>query len=136
MPTVVVLAVCLGSLLPGTQDSLWKSAGYIFTLAGSIKEAIGHFKAGDFDLVLLGQSIPAEARERLTFLIRATGSHVPVISISGACGHRDSFADATFRYDPSDLLAGMRKLLANNAARLLSVEYKRGCEPLRPFGLS
>jgi DNA-binding NtrC family response regulator len=115
MSTIVVLAVCLDSLQPGTQDSAWKSAGYVFTPAGSISEAINHFKAGDFDLVLLGHSIPADSRERLTFLIRATGSHVPVISIAGASGLHDSFADATFRFDSGDLLAGMGKLLAIKA---------------------
>jgi len=89
----------------------WKSAGYFAISTASIKDAINHFKAGDFDLVLLGHSIPVEARERLTFLIRTTCSHVPVACISGTSGHQDSFADATFERDSTDLLTGMRKLL-------------------------
>jgi hypothetical protein len=102
-------------LLPGTQDSVWRSAGYFFIPADSIKEAISHFKAGDFDLVLLGHSISAEARERLTFLIRATGSHVPVACIAGSSGHHDSFADATFEQKTSELLTGMGELLKDKA---------------------
>jgi DNA-binding response OmpR family regulator len=94
---------------------LWKSAGYIFISAGSIRQAIDHFKAGDFDLVLLGHSIPAESRERLTYLIRATGSRVPVVCIAGSSEPDDSFADATFRNDSSELLTGMEKLLATKA---------------------
>jgi len=96
MSTIVVLAVCVDQFFPGTEASVWKSAGYFFIPAASIKEAIKHFKAGDFDLVLLGNSIPEESRERLTYLIRATGSHVPVVCIAGSSGHHDSFADATF----------------------------------------
>lgn len=115
MPTIVVLAVCLDSSLPGIQDPIWKSAGYIFISAGSIRQAIDHFKAGDFDLVLLGQSIPAESRERLTFLIRATGSRVPVVSIAGSSGSDDSFADATLRIDSGALLVGLENLLADKA---------------------
>ena len=115
MPTTVVLAVCLDSLVPGPQDSAWRSAGYFFIPANSIKEAISHFKAGDFDLVLLGHTIPAEARERLTFLIRATGSNVPVVSMAGLSDHNDSFVDATQGADPGILLAGMENLLANKA---------------------
>ena|SRR5208337_3521247 len=115
MATIVVLAVCLDPVLPGTQDSVWRSAGYFFIPAGSIKEAINHFEAGDFDLVLLGRSISTEARERLTFLIRATGSRVPVASIAGSPGQRDSFADATFEQETSELLTGMGQLLESKA---------------------
>lgn len=117
MASIVVLAVCLDPLLPGTQAPVWRSAGYFFIPAGSIQEAINHFKAGDFDLVLLGQEISAESRERLTFLIRATGSLVPVVCIAGAQSHHNSFADATFGQETSELLAGMGELLKSKSIR-------------------
>ena len=79
--------------------------------ANSVKEAINHFKAGDFDLVLLGHSVPVDAKERLAFLIRATGSRVPVVSIAGSSEHHDSFADATFDHDSTNLLSGIGDLL-------------------------
>jgi len=115
MPTTVVLAVCLDSLIPGTQDSTWRSAGYFFIPANSIREAITHFKAGDFDMVLLGHSIPEDDRERLAFLIRATGSKVPVVCIAGSSRHPDTFVDATFGTDQSEMLEGMEVLMANKA---------------------
>jgi DNA-binding NtrC family response regulator len=111
MSTIVVLAVCLDQFFPGAEASTWKSAGYFFVPAPSIKEAIKHFKAGDFDLVLLGHSIPVESRERLTYLIRATASHVPVVCIAGSLGQQDSFADATFAQGSTDLFTGMGELL-------------------------
>jgi len=80
-----------------------------------VKGAIDHFRAGDFDLVLLGHSVPAEARERLTFLVRTTAAHVPVACIAGTSGDPDSFADATFERDSTDLLTAMRELLRGKA---------------------
>lgn len=115
MATTVILAVCLEPLLPGAQGPDWTSAGYIFLTANSIQEAINHFKNGDFDLVLLGHSVPVDARERLTFLIRATGSRVPVVSIASSSGHRDSFADATFEPDSNKLLHSIGELLKSKA---------------------
>ena len=124
METIVVLAVCLDPLLPGTQGAVWSSAGYVFLAANSVKEAINHFKEGDFDLVLLGPSSPVDARERLTFLIRATGSHVPVVCIADSPGRYDSFADATFEPDSSELLTGIGELLKNKAKlRMASLQY-------------
>jgi len=82
MPLTVVLAVGLDPSLPTAQNAVWKSAGYIVISVGTIKEAIDHFKAGDFDLVLLGNSISLENKERLTFLIRSSGSRTPVVCIA------------------------------------------------------
>jgi DNA-binding NtrC family response regulator len=115
MPTTVVLAVCLDSLVPGIQDSAWRSAGYFFIPAISIREAISHLKAGDFDMVLLGQSIPEDDKERLAFLIRATGSKVPVVCIAGSSPHHDSFVDATFGTDQGEMLAGLEGLMASKS---------------------
>jgi DNA-binding NtrC family response regulator len=115
MPHTVVLAVGLDSSLLTAQDSVWKSAGYVVTPAGSIKEAIERFKAVDFDLVLLGHAIPIEHRERLAFLIRASGSRTPVVCIADPSCHPQSFADATFTNDAGALLTSMEELLANKA---------------------
>jgi DNA-binding response OmpR family regulator len=112
MQIIVVLAIGLDSTLLKAQGSLWKAAGYIVNVAGSIRDAIDHFKAGDFDLVLLGDSIPEENRERLTYLIRSLGSHVPVAFIAESSGDCDRFADATLRTEPKAMLTGMRELVA------------------------
>jgi len=119
MSLTVVLAVCMDSSILAIHDSVWKSAGFIVTSAGSIREAIERFRAGDFDLVLLGHSIPQENRERLTFLIRASGSHIPVASIGESFGDCDSFADATFGNEPDQLLLGMSELVTKSAKMLL-----------------
>jgi len=115
MQIILVLAVGLDWHLLESHREAWKSAGCFATSTASIRGAIDHFHAGDFDLVLLGHSIPAEARERLAFLIRATGARVPVACIAGSPGHHDSFADATFEQDSTDLLTGMRELVTRKA---------------------
>src|ERR1700684_4519910 len=109
---MVVLAVGLDSALLRTQSSVWKTAGYIVRAAASTREAIADFSTGEFDLVLLGPALPAENRQRLTFLIRSLGSHVPVAFIAGSSGDCDRFADATLRTEPGEMLAGMSRLVA------------------------
>ena len=131
MPLTVVLAVCPDSSILAIQGSVWKSAGYLVTTAGSIREAIIRFRAGDFDMVLLGHSIPPENRERLVFLIRASGSHVPVASICKCSGDCDSFADATFGNEPNELLQGMDELVAKSAEMLAVRKIQNGLPAFR-----
>jgi DNA-binding response OmpR family regulator len=115
MPLTVILAVGLDSSLLASQSSVWQSAGCLVTSAGSIREAIAHFRDGDFDLVLLGRSIPADSRERLTFLIRASGSRTPVVCVADSSGDSDTFADARIRSEPMRLLEDMREIMAKRA---------------------
>ena len=115
MSLMVILAVGVDTSLLEIQSSVWKSAGYVVTFAWSIKDAIIHFRYGDFDLVLLGQSLPTESRERLTFLIRASGSRVPVVSIANSSSECDSFADMTIKNEPGIVLEAIRELTANRS---------------------
>ena len=115
MPITVVLAVGLDSSFLESQTSARRSAGFSITFAGSIREAIVHLKDGDFDLLLLGSSIPADSRERLTFLIRASGSRVPVICIANSTGDGDNFVDGTIEDGPIATLAEIKEIVANRA---------------------
>lgn len=112
MHITVVLAVGLDSwrLMPHGSD-LWP-AGCVVVSATSIRDAFKQFKAGDFDLVLLGRSISAEHKERFTSLIRAVGSRTPVFSIPNSSGDCNSFADGNLEDDASALLVGMGEFLA------------------------
>ena len=112
MPLAVILAVGVDSSLLASQRPVWQSAGYYVTFAGSIREAILQFRDGDFDLIILDHSIPIESRERLTFLIRATGSQIPVVCVADSPGGHYSFADATIGNEPDDFLQVIRELLA------------------------
>jgi hypothetical protein len=83
--------------------------------AFSLKEAVDCFLTGDFDLVLLDNSLPAKDRDRLTCLIRASGSRIPVVSVATEHSHDDSFADAMLESDPNKLLVGIRGVLLKTA---------------------
>ena len=114
MSLKVVLAIGVDSSLLEMQSSDWKSSGYIVTFAWSIKDAITHFRYGDFDVVLLGHSLAAESRERLTFLIWASGSQVPVACIADSSSDCDWFEGATFKVDPTHIL-GEIEVIAGRA---------------------
>src|ERR1700687_6309896 len=79
MSITVVLTVGWDPWLLAAQNSAWRAAGYIAVSAATISEAFRHFKAGDFDLVLLGKSVSREERKRLTRQIRDTGAWAPVV---------------------------------------------------------
>jgi DNA-binding response OmpR family regulator len=115
VPITVVLAVGLDSTQVETHRSVWKSSGFFVIAASTIQTAIDHFKAGDFDLVLLGDSLPFDKKERLAYLIRASGSRVPVVSIGDPSSDPDSYADATLRSDPKTLLTGISAIVAERA---------------------
>jgi DNA-binding response OmpR family regulator len=124
MLLTLVLAVAVDSSLLASRRFFWESAGCYVTSAGSIREAILQFRDGDFDLILLGDSIPIESRERLTFLIRASGSGIPVVCVTDSPGDHDSFADATIRNDGDDLLLVMEELLAARKSRRGSAAFE------------
>jgi len=73
------------------------------------------FHTLDFDLVVLCQSIPLKDKERLTSWIRASGSRIPVVSVSEKPAQDDSFAGVTAGSNPDALLRGIKKALTNAA---------------------
>lgn len=120
MPLTLVLAIGLDSLSLGIRNSLLQSAGYIVVSAHSLKEAASQFLNGDFDLVLLDDSLPKKDRDRIASFIRVSGSRIPVVSIASEIsasekGHDDSFVDATFDGHPDNLLRGIRSVLVRTA---------------------
>lgn len=115
MPITVVLAVGLNWSLMESRRASWKTEGYSVISTASIREAIDHFSAGDFDIVLLGRAINLVDMERLIFLIRSSGSQTPVVCIEDPFGNSCSFADATLKDESDALLTGMKVLLANKA---------------------
>ena len=117
MPLTLVLAIGLDSLSLGIRHSLLQSAGYLVVSAFSLRDAANQFLNGDFDLVLLDNSLPAKDRDRMASLIRVSGSRTPVVSIGSEDSHDDSFIDATFDETPDNLLSGIRSVLIKTAAK-------------------
>jgi hypothetical protein len=112
MPIAVILSVGVDIPFSRSQSQVWQSAGYCVTPAESIRDAIDHIRYGDFDLVVMGDSIPLGERERLTCLMRALGSRVPVVCVTDCSSDCAAFADATVSNEPGRLLRCIGELLA------------------------
>jgi len=117
MPLTLILSVGLHPALLRSRNITLESAEYLVVPALSLKEAVDQFLAGDFDLVLLGHFIPPIGRDRLTSFFRASGSLVPIVSISEVYGQQDALADATLENDPKKLLTAIKEVLGK-AARI------------------
>jgi|ERR1700733_6212193 CheY-like chemotaxis protein len=106
----IVLAVGFEPSLMTARMLVLQSAGHVVVRASSLKETIHHLQSGDFDLVLLCHSVPATDRARLTSLIRASGSRIPIVSIAGSLGECDASANATLEDGPNKFLAGIKEV--------------------------
>lgn len=117
MPTLtLILAVGRDSELLESRSSILQAAGYVVEPVMSMKQAIDQFRSGDFDLVALCHSIPPKDRDRLTCLIRASGSTIPVVTIAARSGQSpDVFADATIECEPKKLIPGVKSALLREA---------------------
>jgi CheY-like chemotaxis protein len=112
MSSAMILSVGLNAAFLSSRASFLVSAGYLVISALSVKEAIRLFQVGGFDLIVLCHSIPHKDRERLTCLIRASGSFIPVVSVTESPEKQDAFPDATLgESDPAMFLTGIRKVL-------------------------
>jgi len=111
VPVTVVLAVGVDLGMLEAESTLWRSKGYFFISTQTIQEAISQFHAGDFDIVLLDDSISLEKRERLACQIRASGSQTPIVCMGDRPSECESFADATFGNDFRELFECIRELL-------------------------
>ena len=128
MALTLVLSVGFDPEIQGHRIHLLQSAGYTVVRAYSLKGAVECFLTLDFDLVLLCQSIPAKEKDRLICLIRASGSRIPVVSISGQLCQTNASTVETVGSDPEALLMGIREVLiksAGPAARAATIRDKQ-----------
>ncbi len=114
MPVTLILSVSGYSSALETRNMVLQAAGYTVVPAQSIEEALDQFLTGDFDLVLLDYDFPPSDREYLTSSIRATGSHIPIVSVAPDCCGDDPFVDKVVASDPEMLLEGMREVLLDS----------------------
>ncbi len=116
MPQALVLSVGSDPRVLDTRELLLRSAGYSVVSAISIKEAVYLLKDGEFDAIVLCHTLPAKDCERLTGAVRASGSRIPIVCVSGATldGH-NSFADATVDKNPAAFLKAIEDVLRSHA---------------------
>ncbi len=116
MSQTLVLSVGSDPFILDARDFILRSAGYIVVSAMSIEEAVHLFRDGDFDVIVLCHSLPMKDCERLTCLIRASGSQIPILSVSsGAAAGRNAFADATLDRAPGSFLRSLEEMMSRHA---------------------
>ena len=102
---MLILAVGLDQLILSSRCSVLRTAGHVVVPASSVAESIGLFPTSDFDLLLLCHSMSIEDRDRLTSLIRADDSHIPIYTVEAnsnptQCG----ISDGLLSSDPETLI--------------------------------
>jgi CheY-like chemotaxis protein len=116
MPQANVLMVGRDPSLAKPRSEVLRAAGYSVVVLVSPELAVKQFLMGDFDLVILCHSIPAEKRQFLCKGIRQHTSRTPIVYLAPKPGEQDPFVDATVVNDPTELLAGLREILHGNGS--------------------
>jgi len=113
MPSTLVLFVGFDSSLLSIKTRVLQAAGYTVVSVFSVREAVDRFLAGDFDLILLDQSLPTKDQDRLTCLVRASGLRTPIFSLAPSGGGKvDACAAATLDNNQNEvLLLGLQEIL-------------------------
>jgi len=104
---------------------VWHSAGYQVTPSGSALKAFDYIRKGNFDLVLISESIALCDRERLTLLVRALGSNVPIVCVTDCSSEFGAYDGSTVGKAQASVLQCIRDVLE---MRVGNAERKR-----RPF---
>ncbi|MGH9343455.1 MAG: response regulator [Terriglobia bacterium] len=112
MPIALILSVGEDPDLLESRSSVLRGAGHVVRHALSIQEAMGRFQDGDFDLVLVCHSLPAQDRVRLIRSIRASSSLTPIIFTAAMDGQvPDLPVNAIVDGAPRKLLACIDEIL-------------------------
>ncbi len=127
MPIMMVLAVGLDAAFLELHNNALKAAGYFVSSSQSVNAAIDEFREGDFDLVLIGQSVELERRERLTSMIRETGSQVPVACVAETSSYFSTLARASAESGQLHMMRSIGDLVGQKkpVARASAVDSER-----------
>ena len=85
-----------------------RDAGFNVVSAGDSPDLINKLFNGDFDLVLLCDSLREEERRRATGLIKLYTPSTPVIMISSFEGREYEYADVTVPNEASAIVAAVK----------------------------
>jgi len=107
----VALTVGRDLLLLETRSGVLSSGGYTVVSTLSGEQALGQFKAGDFDVVMLCGSIPGTERERLAKAIHAHSPTTPVVMVRRTTNPAEGGANGIFANEAEELLREIPAIL-------------------------
>jgi CheY-like chemotaxis protein len=113
MPQALVLSVGSDAGVLDTREQILRSADYIVVSAMSVQEAVYLLQGGDFDVIVLCHTLPQKDCERLTAIVRASGSRIPILHVPEfASGEHDAIAGAAHGDDSVEFLKPLEDLLS------------------------
>jgi CheY-like chemotaxis protein len=112
MSNFLVLSVGSDARILDARERIFQSADYVVVSAMSIKEALYLLRGGDFDVIVLCHTVSTEDCQRLTSIVRASGSRIPIVSVaSRGPGEEKSITDAVFDKDPAEFFRSLEDVL-------------------------
>ena len=108
----LILSAGHDSVVLKRRNAVITAAGYSVASATDSHEAVDKLLNGDFDLVVLCQSIPDDDRRRLARIISSYSPSTPIIMVSQ--GQRDDYEFGTLalRCRPDQVVAAIQDCLA------------------------
>lgn len=108
-----ILSISYDSVLLATRHMMLEQAGYEVVSAVGFAEAL-EYCAGDFDLIIMGHSIPQKDKRAMLDEIHRHGCNAPLISLLRV--GEAPIPEATRGIDPSPqhLIQAVKEILANS----------------------
>lgn len=107
-----ILSVSYDYGLLATRQMLLQMGGYMVTSALGFTEALEHCQSPDFDLFILGHSIPKKDKHELIRTFRETCA-APILSLDRVGEERVQSDFYATPYDPEELLKTVERILTS-----------------------
>jgi len=116
MPFLILSAGRDPNLL-NQRSAMLRQAGYEVVVAGNSPQLVNRLFNGDFDLVLLCDSIRAEERRRLTAIVKGHTPSTPVLLVAQAEDAAERPIDDGIVCCPERILEMVREVLSQDTPR-------------------
>jgi len=126
MSSKLILSVGFDLVALQSRAKLLVSLGHLVVSARSLKEAVHLFEVGNFDLIVLCRSLSSIEKKRLTCLIRASGSLVPVFSVvQSAERNNPIFKETIVEDDTARFIHSIERVLSRPKRRDIFPNQRR-----------
>jgi CheY-like chemotaxis protein len=109
---IVILSAGRDPYLSKKRDLALAGAGYKVVSATNSPEIINKLFNGDFDAVILCNSIPNDERKRLARIIKSYSPSTPIIVLAEMEGRQYDYGTMTASGSPDGIMAALRQAFA------------------------
>lgn len=111
MAAAAILYAGRDQALVQTRRLVLEQQGYAVEVCHNTEEFVGKFLEGDYDLVLLCNSLRDGERERLTSLVHRFSRRTPVLLVNSMPGRTGEGADPVCDGEPQTILETIARVL-------------------------